>query len=520
MVTTGPPVEPQPGRRADDGTSFAEDPLELQHPVLQRLQRVGTVGAGVRRGAAWTLLSRVSAQLIQFLGIIVTARLLTPDDYGLAAIVLPIAAFAGLFSTLGLGSAVVHARRVTEQLLSTVLWLNAATGVLLTLALSGLAFPLASVFDEPLLIPLFAVASLNFTLSLNVVHTSLLERTLRFKQIAVQELVCTVVSIGTVVLVAVAGGGPFSIILGPLAYTIARTLLSWSAVRWVPRALPDRTSLRYLWTYTRGITGFNVLFFWSRNADNLLLAGFVSSADLGNYSRAFNLRKIPVEQVALLMGRVLFPALARLRDDRPRLARAWLRALTVVTIVTAPVGLGMAVAAPAMIEVLFGQRWLGMIPVLELLAVAALPQTVTTTVGGLLRATGDTDALFRLGLIASSLSLVAMLVGLPWGTVGVATSLSVMFFLEVAIFLRPCLQVTDLTWRDLARALRGVGIACLVMTAVGLAVRFAPPTASWDPWQVLVTQVAACAVGYVGALAVADRPALAEVLRLGRSTTA
>ena len=80
MSTTGPPpVDPQGAvARADNGTSLAEDPLDLQHPVLRRLQRVGSVGAEVRRGAAWAAGSKVAAQFLQFLGIIVTARLLTP----------------------------------------------------------------------------------------------------------------------------------------------------------------------------------------------------------------------------------------------------------------------------------------------------------------------------------------------------------------------------------------------------------------------------------------------------------
>ena len=519
MTTTGPPpVDPQGVTRADSGESLAEDPLELQHPVLRRLQRTEKVGTGVRRGAAWAAGSRVLAQFIQFLGIIVTARLLTPADYGLAAIVLPVAAFAGIFSSLGLGSAVIHTRRVTEPILSTAFWLNAGTGVVLTALLTAVSVPLARIFDEPLLVPLLAVASLNFTLSLHIVHTALLERTLRFKQIAVQELICTVVSIGTVVVTALAGAGPFSIIFGPLAYTVVRTALNWGAVRWLPRARPDRASLRELWRFSRGITGYNVLLFWSRNADNLLLAGVVSAAELGNYSRAYNLRKLPVDQMTVVMGRVLFPALTRLRDDRPRLARAWLRALSLGGLATAPIAIGMAVAAPAMVEVLFGRNWLGMVPVLQWLAVGALPQALTATVGGLLRATGATDALFRLGVVTSVLGLVAMLIGLPWGAVGVAAALTVKFFLELVVFARPCLAVTGLTWRALLRALRGVWIACATLAVAGLLVRFGVSD-SLAPWQVLLAQVAACAAAYVATLAVVDRRVLGEVWQLVRRRT-
>src|SRR3954452_5172091 len=505
------PTTPVEDEVTDTRNSLAEDPYELQHPVLQRLEPKRDLATGVRRGATWAAAGKVIGQVIQFLGTIVTARLLTPDDYGAAAIILPLTAFAAIFSTLGLGSAVIHTRRVTEKLLSTAFWVNAVTGLVLTGLVAALAFPLAEVFDEPVLTPLMLLASLNFTLSLNVVHTSLLERTFRFKQIALLETVCSLVSIGAVVVAALAGAGPFALVLGPLAYTVVRTLLSWCVVRWVPRARPDRASVRELWTYTRGITGFNILIFWSRNADNLLLAGVASQADLGNYSRAYNLMKLPVGQIQVVMNRVLFPALSRLRDDRARLGRAWLRALSVSGVAAAPIAIGMAVAAPSVVEVLFGTRWLGMVTVLEILAVSALPQTLTATVGSLLRATGATDALFRLGLVVSGLRLTAMLVGLPGGTVGVATALMIAFYLETVIFARPCLRQTGLTWRQLLRAIRGVWLACLALAAAGMAVRLLVSD-DWAAWQVLLTQIAACGVAYVATLAVVERPTLKLVV--------
>jgi O-antigen/teichoic acid export membrane protein len=508
MSTSGStPTSPVADEMTDVRTSLAEDAMDLQHPVLRRLQPARDLGSGVRRGATWAAAGKVIGQVIQFLGTIITARLLTPDDYGKAAIILPLTAFAAIFSTLGLGSAVIHARRVTEKLLSTAFWINAITGVLITLLVAALAFPLAKVFDQPLLTPLMLLASLNFTLSLNVVHTSLLERTLRFKQIAVLETVCSVLSIGTVVVAAIAGAGPFALVLGPLSYTVVRTLLSWATVRWRPRAWADRESIRELWKFTRGITGFNILIFWSRNADNLLLAGVASQADLGNYSRAYNLMKLPVGQIQVVMNRVLFPALSRLRDDRARLGRAWLRALSVSGVAAAPIAIGMAVAAPAMVEVLFGRRWLGMVTVLELLAVSALPQTLTATVGGLLRATGATDAMFRLGLVVCGVRFTAMFAGLPWSTVGVATGLMIAFYVETVIFARPCLRETGLTWRQLLRAIRGVWVSCLALAVAGMAVRLLVGDV-WPAWQVLLLQIGACGVAYVGTLALVQRSTL------------
>ncbi|SDQ68024.1 lipopolysaccharide biosynthesis protein [Quadrisphaera sp. DSM 44207] len=497
------------------GTTLAEDDLAQQHPVLRRLQVQGqSIGAGARSGAVWAVGTKVGSQVLQFVGTVVTARLLVPSDYGVTAIVFPVIAFANILTSLGLGTTIIHSRRVTEKMLSTAFWINGVVGVVLTGVVAALSVPLSRFYDIPQLVPLLCLASLLFTINISLVPNSLLERTLRFKQLAVVEVVSLVLGTATTIVAAVLGAGAYSLVIGPLVHQVTDSSIKWAVVRWRPRALPDRASVRQFWTMSRGITGSQFLNFWSRNADNLLLGKFVPLAELGNYNRAYALMKLPVSQMNTMMGRVLFPALTRLRDDRPRLGRAWLRALSTANVVTAPIAIGMAVAAPAMIEVLFGPRWLGMVPVLQLLAVAALPQTLTTTVSGFLRAVGKSDTLFRLSLVTTAMSLVAIGAGLPWGAVGVAVALAAKFYLEVLVSLRPCLKEAALGWSDLARAMSGVWLATGALAAAGLAVRV------WAgghlaPWEELLAQVGAAGVAYVGVLALVDRGALrqaAEVL--------
>jgi PST family polysaccharide transporter len=251
--------------------------------------------------------------------------------------------------------------------------------------------------------------------------------------------------------------------------------------------------------------------FVSRNVDNLLLARFVSQTDLGNYTRSYGLMRLPVYQMHTMMTRVLTPALTQLRDDPARLGRAWLRALSTAAALTAPIAIGMALSAPFLVEVLFGGRWLGMVPVLQILAASALAQVITTTVPGFLRATDATNTLFRLSVITCVMTLVGIAIGLPWGTAGVASALLVKFYAEIPISLAPCLRQTGTRPVEILTAMRGVLIASGVMTAVGLAVRYAVGT-RWPAWQTLSTQVLTCALTYVVVLASVDRGTFDEVL--------
>lgn len=492
--------------------AFPDQPDE-QHPVLRRLQTGSTSVTNVGRAAMWATLSRLSSQLLIFLGTVVTARLLDPSDFGKVAIIFPVTTFAMIFTSLGLGSSVIHAEHVTEEHLSTAFWLNTAAASVLTVIVAGLSVPLSMVYNDPELVPLLCLASLMFGLDLRATHMALLERTLRFKTIARIETGATFLNVAVTIVAALLGTGAYSLVLGPVAYTVSATLATFVVVRWRPHRRPDRESARAIWVFSRGFTGFNLLNFWSRNADNLLLAGVVSQTQLGYYSRAYNLMRLPVLQMGLVMNRVMFPALTRMREDTGRLADAWVRSLAVASAVMAPVTIGTAVAAPALTEVLYGTTWLPMVPVLQLLALSALPQILTTTVGGLLKSTGATDVLFKLGLITSALSIAAIAAGLPWGTVGVATTLLVKFYLEVLISIPPCLRQIGLRARDFLRALRGVLLACVALAVVGMAIRLL--VGDREPaWVVLLAQIAACGVAYAVVLRLTDHELVTRIVNL------
>lgn len=486
-------------------------PSDDDHPVLLRLTRQGTLSTHVKQAASWALASRVAAQLLQFVGVLVTARLLVPSDYGVYAVVYPIVGFAAIFTNLGLDSAVIHAKRLTEEVLSTAFWVNAVSGVGLTVLFCLLSVPIAELFREPQLVPLICLASLGYTVNCGIVQTALLERTLRFKQIAVIDTAAGVVSFAGIVVAAALGAGAFALVIGPLLGQVVTTLAVWSVVRWFPRSGYDHAVAKQLWSYSKGVTGFQAVSFWARNADNLLLARVVSQADLGNYNRAYNLMRMPVEQTIALMSRVLFPALARLRDDPARMGRAWLKAMQVAVMLTAPATLVVAVSAPATVEVLLGSRWLGMVTVLQLLSVAALPQVISSTSLGLLRATGDTGRLFRLGLFSACTTFLAMGIGLPWGTRGVATALLVKFLCDVPITVVICCRQTGLPQRTVYAALRGIVLACAGLVTVGVALRVSLPDDTWA-WLLLLTQGTACLATYVAILFLVDRPALTTTL--------
>ena len=194
----------------------------------------------------------LATQVFQFLISILMARLLFPSQFGEVALVASIAGFAGIFTDLGIGAAVVQAKRVTEDLLATAFWLNTLTGVVLTLALCALAVPLSMIYSQPRLVGLMIVASLNFTFSVGTVQLALLERSFKFRRIAIIETTSSVVATVVAPAAVLLGFGVYSLVLAPLVGTCVLSTALWASVRWWPRKWASRDAIRELWSFSRG----------------------------------------------------------------------------------------------------------------------------------------------------------------------------------------------------------------------------------------------------------------------------
>ena len=464
-------------------------------------------------------------QVGQFLALLVTARLLLPSQFGVAAVALAVAAFAQLFTDLGLAAAVVHARRATPEILATAFWLNMASGLALTLLVLALAYPLSRLFHHRSLVGLLAIVSLYFTCSCGIVQIALLERTFNYRRLAIYETGAYLLgSLATPVLATLGVGTP-SLVLGPLVTIVVLSATLWIRVPWRPDHRPTQAAAMRIWRYARGLVGFNAVNYWSRNIDTLLLGVRVSAHQLGYYTRAFNLTMIPIQQMNLVLGRVLFPSLTRMGDDRARMGRAWLKAVMVTGSLILPVTITLAAAAPALTYVLLGPRWQGMVPVLELLALATTPQIIASASGGLFRAAGATDTMLRISLISTVLNVLAIIAGLPWGTEGVAAAILVISSISLPVVMVPLCRVVGIAFAEAMYSLWPMFPAAVALGLGELTVRLTAP-AGLSPWAMLPLQLVAGGVLYLpvlyrvnrAAFVVATNSLRGVVLRVRRSS--
>ena len=441
----------------------------------------GTLRGRVLAGLAWKAGSQLFGQTSQTLVAVVLARLLYPEDFGLAAMVLVFAAIVPVFSDLALGAALVQRRTLTESDRSTVFWTSVGVGALFTCTGVGLSWPVADFYGEPEVQPLFAALSLTFVVTaFGGTQKALVTREMDFKGLELRMMAGNLVAgVGGIAL-AVGGYGAWAIIGQQVVAAVVSTALLWGASPWRPRFTFSWASLRSMVDFTGNVFGTRLLFYFNRYSDNLLIGRVLGTTPLGAYNLAYNIMLMPLSRLAWPIVEVLFPAFARMQDEPERMASAWLRVNRLVGAITVPGMLGMAVVAPEFVTVVLGERWREAEPVIRLLVWVGLLQSLQTLNSSILQARDRTRTLLLYSAVALATSLVAFVGGLHWGIVGVAAGYAIS-----SSFVEP--YYTWLTARALGvsplafpRALAGVFQASLAMLACVLAVRFVLPNELGD----------------------------------------
>jgi O-antigen/teichoic acid export membrane protein len=425
----------------------------------------------VRRGAAWKFLSEIVTQVSRIVFAFLLARLLTPDEYGLAGLALIVASFVLVFSDLAFGAALVQRRVLSERDRSTVFWLGLGSGALLTLVGIGLAEPLALFFDQPELRGLVMATSLSFVVTaLGATQRALLTREMDFRRLELRIMAATLIG-GTVgVIVAFLGGGPWAIVAQHLGFIVVSTVLLWVVTAWRPRFMFSLQSVRELGGFSLKVFVNRILYVANEGTASVMIGRLLGTAALGLYSVAMNVVLVPLSRITIPVAEVLFPAFSRLQDERERIAALWLRALRLLAAITLPALLGLAIVAPDFVAVVLGDKWAEATPVIQALAIVGGFRALQGWNSSIVLGMGKAGILVWLSVASLIVTILAVIVGYPRGIVGVAVAYALLNSLIQIPYLYLAARLVGVGLRDVARALSGVLQATGLM---GIAVYFA-----------------------------------------------
>jgi O-antigen/teichoic acid export membrane protein len=382
------------------------------------------------RGLTWSGIAQISKQLSQFIITAILARMLTPKDFGLIGMATVFTGFITIFANMGISSALIQKQNTKEEHLSSAFWLNIFVGFLLSLLFSVLAPLIARFYNQPQLKDILIVLSLNFFVaSFSIVQQSILTKELEFKTLTKRDILAIVLSGIIGITLAANGFGVWSLVLQSLCLTFFNAFLIWNLSTWRPRFYFSFKEIKEIFMFSSHITGFNVVNYFARNMDYLLIGKFLGGEALGLYSLAYKLMLAPLTNISWVISRVMFPAFSKIQNDLPKIRANYLKMVHVISLITFPILLGLFAVAPEFVKVFYGPKWSAAAQLIQILCFCGMIQSVTSIGGSVYLSLGRADLQFKVALISSSLVSLIIFLALPYGVMGVALAYTVFYAL-------------------------------------------------------------------------------------------
>lgn len=414
---------------------------------------------------SWSGIAQLARQSLGIVVSVILARLLNPRDFGLIGMAMVFVSFAQIFSDLGLGSALIQKVRLEQRHLDSIFWINIIVGIILTGVTFAVAPVIAFFYREPVLKPLIMSTAFIFLIgSFKETQSALLIKEMRFKELAVIETASSLIGGAVGITMVLIGFGVWSLVIQVLVFKIISVIITWKFCSWRPGLFLDLRAVKDLLGFGLNLLGFDVLNYWMRNLDNLLIGRFIGSAGLGIYSRAYNIMLWPINQLSGVISRVMFPTLSILQDNLEKVRKVYLQINRMIAFITFPLMIGVFVLAKPFVLGIFGQKWQELVPVLRILSLNGIMQSVGTTVGLIYNSQGRTDLQFKWGIFAGIIIACSFFVGLHWGIIGVATAytLSCYLILWYPAWAIPG-RLINLRFSDMARNLSGCFFCAVIM---------------------------------------------------------
>jgi PST family polysaccharide transporter len=444
----------------------------------------------------WAGTGMGATQLFTWVVTFTVARILNPADYGLIGMANIYVGLVIEASEFGVGMTVINLRELTEEQtgqLNAVSVLMGAAAVLLSCLV---AYPLGKFFHSDRLPALLIAMSMIFVITaFKTVPNALLQREMRFKEIAKIEI-ASYLTYGVVTLVAAfLGFGYWCLALGLVAMTTVSTALTMRR-RYHRFFRPHMSSLRYPIKFSGQILGSAMAWYAYSNSDFLAAGRMLGQSALGIYTLAWTMASAPVDKITNLMVRVLPSFFSAAHMEKETLRTYLLALVEAVSLFVLPLTLGLALVADQFVSLVLGTKWMPIVTPLRILLCYATVRALTNILGPLLNAKRQAHFIMLVNISAAIYFPIGFFLAARWGTTGIATAWVILYpFLATPLFRRSFREI-EMRPRDFLRALWPALSASILMTAAVLSFRhFAPP--EWPLIARLALEIAVGGIVYL-----------------------
>ncbi len=382
----------------------------------------------------WSMTDRFASQGIQFIVTLVIARILTPEDFGLIAMLSIFIAIAQTVVDSGFANALIQKKERTERDFSTVFCFNLAVSIALYGVLFVVAPLIADFYNEPQLDGIVKVLNISLIINaLSITQQARLTIDLNFRKLAIVTLVSVVISGATAIYIALKGGGVWALVVQVLTASTVKTLLLWLVSRQKMLLVFDKVSFKSLFSFGSKLLLSSLLHTLYTNTYSLVIGKKFASAELGFFNRASVIAQFPSTNFTNVIVRAIYPIQCRMQDDLERLSASFIKYLRMSCFVMFPVMAYMVVAAEPLVRVVLTDEWIDIVPMLRVLCIAYMWDPVMKINHNILNVRGRTDYFLKAEIWKKTMAFTILFVSIPFGVEVMCWGLVLYAFFDMLI---------------------------------------------------------------------------------------
>ena len=463
-----------------------------------------------KEGLKWSFIETIGVRLFSVSTYFILAKLLDPVAFGLVALTNTFIFFSEIFVEQGFVAALIQKKGLEDKHLYSAFWGNVAMGVLLFL-LTYVGSPwIALLYDEPLLTLLLRVHAITYIVSsFTKVHLALLQKSLEFKKVAISRTVAITVSCVASIVLAYQGYGVWSLVLQQVIFNFLQSVLLWFMHRWYPR-------FEFSWTHYKTIFSFgsvlmlnHFMIYLIRYTDTLLIGYFLGTAPLGYYSFAQKIFVTLTDLINLTFNKVMFSVFSLIQDQKDELTKKFIKFVDLLSLVSFPLFTLTFVFTPSAVSLLFGEKWMESVPIIQFLSLAGILVCLHTCFNQLLAGIGRVGLNLRIKVFYFFVILILMLVAVQFSVEFVAAMHVVAIFLTFAVTIFFSRKFIKVSLKQYLSKIISPLIASITVSALAYASFYFIQEVSLP---VLILQVVLSVAAYLGYLFL-TRPSLLDELK-------
>jgi len=386
-----------------------------------------------KTGIFYTAMGKYSIVIVNLIVQAVLARILVPEAFGIVSAINIFLLFFQMATDFGIGPAVIQFKDLEEEEINSIFTFSLYVSLAFAVIFFFLGYPISLFYGNPVFVAVSRVMAVTvFFYGIDVVPQALLQREQKFKKINVTTIIGALASGVVSIILALFDFSYYSIIIGNTMKALVLFIVYYSMTKPNFRFKIDLNPLKKIYRFSRDQFAFNVVNFFSRNLDKLLIGRFFSSSALAYYDQAYKASLYPNQALTSLVTNVVHPIMSDFQDESEKIKRVYLTIANLLATLGLPLSVFLIFAGEDVIFFLFGSQWGNSVLTFQILAFTVWIQMILSSTGGIFQSGNRTDLLLTSGVLSTGLNVTGIIIGILFGRIEtVAAGLVVTFSLNL-----------------------------------------------------------------------------------------